>query len=413
MTARGAVDPLDRRRGLTQSLLKATEFTSDDLARVKRAIDEIVAGNLAYRLPDGDVDDPVQELHRVINRAAEKYADIEAESRQIRKTLEGKVSLLNTINEIIRASIVCDDRELLAEYGLNTLRRLTKTDGTWLKIDCPPGECPMGLTQAMKPGVVAAGASVSDDRAGADLKVVRDQGEVRRDGDGTPGSAALAVPLRLECGVPGAIGISNACGRFDHGDAEILGHVGYALGDAIVHRCLSAEMHHVQGVLRERASSDSLTGLENRRSLMENLGALIRHSQRHRFSVALVICDLDHFKAVNDQYGHQAGDEVLVRFAAILTEVLREEDIVARYGGDEFCAVLSHATADDASQAMERVRGRLEAETFRGKDGGSFSVTATFGIAELGRETTPDAGIFAADEALFRAKAKGRNRVGV
>jgi diguanylate cyclase (GGDEF)-like protein len=158
----------------------------------------------------------------------------------------------------------------------------------------------------------------------------------------------------------------------------------------------------------ERLSvTDSLTGLYNRRYLMDTLGNEVRRCLRLKHSFAVLMGDVDHFKHYNDTHGHLAGDEVLRRVAAILRETAREVDTVARYGGEEFFVLLPETTARGAAEVADRIRGRLAQEGFAGG-----KVTISVGVAEFpGHGDTPDGLIAMADAALYQAKEEGRDRV--
>ena len=157
----------------------------------------------------------------------------------------------------------------------------------------------------------------------------------------------------------------------------------------------------------ERLSvTDPLTGLDNRRRMTEVLQNEVLRSRRLKHSFAVLMADVDHFKAYNDTHGHPAGDEVLKRVAAVLRETMRDVDTVARYGGEEFFVVMPETRARGAADLAERVRKRLalapQAE----------AVTLSFGIAEFPTHgSAGDSLIRAADQALYEAKGAGRDRV--
>jgi diguanylate cyclase (GGDEF)-like protein len=159
------------------------------------------------------------------------------------------------------------------------------------------------------------------------------------------------------------------------------------------------------------ATTDGLTGLTNHRAFQERFGELLDRAVRHGLRAAVLLCDVDHFKKVNDTYGHPVGDEVLRRVARVLQEVARKIDITARYGGEEFAVVLDNADIAQARGVAERIRqevGKLVLES----DKGPFKITMSLGVAAF-----PDDGkdramlIEHADHALYHAKHSGRNRV--
>jgi diguanylate cyclase (GGDEF)-like protein/PAS domain S-box-containing protein len=163
--------------------------------------------------------------------------------------------------------------------------------------------------------------------------------------------------------------------------------------------------------LRRDATYDPLTGLYNRKQLLEELTIQVSAATRHGHPLSFCICDLDHFKRINDSHGHPAGDAALRGFTEALTRCLRVGDIAGRYGGDEFCLIFPHTHAAHAARVTERIRRSLGIAAFPVPGGGHFRVSATFGIADLADGPSGvDELIERADAALYRAKQLGRNR---
>ncbi len=152
-----------------------------------------------------------------------------------------------------------------------------------------------------------------------------------------------------------------------------------------------------------QASTDALTGLPNRRHVEQRLRELVAAAK----PFVLVMADLDHFKRLNDTFGHQAGDDALRVFADVVRACTREQDLAGRWGGEEFGFLLSGASATEALRWTDRVRERL-AEALANRSTPSF--TASFGIADSATTRVPDALVRLADEALYKAKAEGRDR---
>ncbi|HYK12170.1 MAG TPA: diguanylate cyclase [Gemmatimonadales bacterium] len=179
---------------------------------------------------------------------------------------------------------------------------------------------------------------------------------------------------------------------------------------------LTEVFNHMVGRIREGRDAlqklsvtDGLTGLYNRRRLMETLDVEAERSERGAGPFSVLMVDVDHFKKYNDTHGHQAGDEVLTRVAGILKEVTRQVDCAARYGGEEFLVLLPQTAMDGAAEVAERLRTRLKAT---GANGGGDPVTVSVGVAEFPKNgDTTQSVIAAADAALYRAKADGRDRV--
>ncbi|TVQ57340.1 MAG: diguanylate cyclase [Rhodobacteraceae bacterium] len=161
----------------------------------------------------------------------------------------------------------------------------------------------------------------------------------------------------------------------------------------------------------KQAVTDPLTGLRNRRYLDAHLPRLVSRAREHRQALAVLAFDLDRFKAVNDTFGHAAGDAVLREFARRLTDNIRTVDLAARLGGEEFVVALPDATLETARIAGERVRAAVEAPGFA-HEGRPIPVTVSVGVAGLhGPEDDATAMLARADAALYQAKQTGRNRV--
>lgn len=163
----------------------------------------------------------------------------------------------------------------------------------------------------------------------------------------------------------------------------------------------------------EMAVTDQLTGLHNRRYMTGQLDALVERARHGGEPAAVLILDIDHFKAINDTFGHDAGDEVLSEFAVRLATNVRAVDLPCRYGGEEFVIVMPDTRVEDAHRIAERIRQQVAGAPFRVLDGKEqLSVTISIGVAaSKGAADTPEALLKRADEALYDAKQGGRNRV--
>jgi len=160
----------------------------------------------------------------------------------------------------------------------------------------------------------------------------------------------------------------------------------------------------------QQARSDPLTGLANRRKLTEFLLTMESDSQEEARKIGVVMLDIDHFKGINDRYGHDVGDEILTLLASLLTETVREGDMVARLGGEEFCLVLPDTDIDQIFHIAEKLREAIELHPFE-TTAGKVAVTSSFGIAQRRPEETNAEWLKRADQALYQSKAGGRNRV--
>jgi diguanylate cyclase (GGDEF)-like protein len=162
--------------------------------------------------------------------------------------------------------------------------------------------------------------------------------------------------------------------------------------------------------------TDSLTGCYNRGHLNEHLPREINRALRYKHPLALAMCDIDHFKLVNDTYGHQCGDEVLIILVQSITDLIRADtDWLARYGGEEFMLVLPETNLDNAYGLAERLRKHIAQKTIETEED-TVSITASFGVTGFDAATnsssiTPEALINTADKYLYEAKKQGRNKV--
>jgi diguanylate cyclase len=187
-------------------------------------------------------------------------------------------------------------------------------------------------------------------------------------------------------------------------------------------RDLEARLKEAQdqaSMLRQRlsraerlASLDPLTSLANRRRFEQFISAEVDQSHENGTPLCLIMTDIDHFKRVNDTYGHSAGDKVLKAFADLLSRTARDGDLVARYGGEEFAVILPNTPMGDAYRIAERMRRIFE---FRGGPNSTVfkkfgRLTASFGVAEIRDGEPPSALIQRADQKLYEAKSKGRNK---
>ena len=161
--------------------------------------------------------------------------------------------------------------------------------------------------------------------------------------------------------------------------------------------------------LTESAMTDALTGLPNRRAMDAQLRAVQARSRRHGGAWSVLMADLDHFKRVNDTWGHAVGDEVLVQLAQRLRDAVRTEDFVARWGGEEFLVLLQDTDAATARRVAEKIRVGVGGQPFA-TSAGELPVTLSLGVAETHGEARVEDVVHRADQALYEAKRGGRNR---
>ncbi len=218
--------------------------------------------------------------------------------------------------------------------------------------------------------------------------------------------SVLAIPLKragenIGCLIIGARGKDV----FEETERRLFGILASLIGASL----LNARKHRSA---EERATTDSLTGLANRVKFKEFFNQQIAQSKRSKQPLSLLIMDLDHFKKVNDTYGHPAGDAVLKQLADILRNQCREVDLPIRYGGEEFLVVLVNAARKDATRSAERIRKAVANHKFELPDGRVIRCTMSLGAATFPDDTSREELLTEkADQALYGAKSGGRNRL--
>lgn len=218
----------------------------------------------------------------------------------------------------------------------------------------------------------------------------------------------LAVPLVWEGRILGVLNVeSDKPNAYGQADLDLLTTVAEQAAAAIG----NARLHQQT---RNLAITDPHTGLYNYRYFQEQMAAMVRDAQLSGGTCSLLMMDVDHFKKVNDTYGHPTGDALLQQVARALRECCRQEDLLFRYAGDEFAILLPEATSEVALRVAERVRDRVASYSFSTRSGRrlDFGITVSLGVATYPRDgLTPVDLVLAADTALYAAKGAGRNRV--
>lgn len=215
----------------------------------------------------------------------------------------------------------------------------------------------------------------------------------------------LSYPIIIDDRRIGVMNFTDKVGgtAFSKQDLELLQAIAPQIAVAIDRTALRDKA----GEYEQLSVTDPLTGLLNRRYLEERIAEEIVRSKRHRFSLSLMMLDVDDFKSYNDNFGHPAGDTALRTVAEILKETLRGADVAARYGGEEFAILLPQTSSDEAAQIGERIRKRIEKNEFPQRN-----VTVSIGIASCSNEVDSSKDLIsAADVALYSAKNQGRNNV--
>jgi diguanylate cyclase (GGDEF)-like protein len=228
-----------------------------------------------------------------------------------------------------------------------------------------------------------------------------DTGELARAGTPDEDCEQIEVPIAVGGESFGTLVLYGEA--FDEHDREMVGALA-------THALTALENARLHELIKRQALLDSLTGMSNRRQCESVLGSELARAVRFGNPLAFVLADLDGFKSVNDGHGHLAGDEVLREFSAVLRELVRETDVAARWGGDEFALVLPNTNAEGAAQLVERIRSTLEQRRIRIGDQ-RIGITASFGVAVYPAEGSSERLIQAADDALYAAKRAGKNRL--
>ena len=216
----------------------------------------------------------------------------------------------------------------------------------------------------------------------------------------------LTFPLALEEEIFGCVSLNNdQPNAFDAQDLQFFSVIGYQM---------AATLKHFQrfSSVKDMATYDTLTNLHNRRYFEERLAVETQKSFYGGTSLSLVMVDIDHFKKVNDTFGHTEGDKVLFETAALLKASVRKKDTVARYGGEEFVLILPEAGLEESAVIAERVR-RLVEKTFFEVGQERIRLTLSLGISNFPshRATSKEELMEMADRALYQAKRRGRNQV--
>lgn len=194
--------------------------------------------------------------------------------------------------------------------------------------------------------------------------------------------------------------------------APVASMVAFQMGTARAHaRRRGRDLEMALDQIRELATRDMLTSLVNRRHMLDLLEAARARTARDGTVFCIALIDIDHFKRINDQHGHAAGDDVLRRFAQALVDVLRDTDTVSRWGGEEFLVLMPDSTRDEAEVVLQRMRDQLLSIQYARQGPGLIHPTASIGVAQAIASETVGQTIERADRALYRAKHAGRDRI--
>jgi two-component system, cell cycle response regulator len=320
-------------------------------------------------------------------------ASIALENAQLYATAKRRASQLEAINAIARRTTALHELDqLMAEVCALLKAKFGVADAAVLLLD---GDT---LRTAYRTGAPPspAEAAVKNDAARACLD--RDAPELREAG---PDTAHLFLPLHFG-GKLGVLVLHGKTSQFTAPELEPLDAVADIFAGAIKN-CQQLDL------ARRLAYRDGLTGAYNRRFFEERMTAEFHRATRYGSRLSLLLIDVDHFKAINDDFGHLAGDEVLRGMARLFATSLRRTDLVCRFGGEEFAVLLPEAGVAQAREVAEKLRRLVEQHAFPGVD---RPVTVSIGTSHLpGLAVTRNDMIAAADAALYASKQAGRNRV--
>ena len=387
-----------------------------------------VVGVLSVGLGRDDQPVPADQhtfLHRLASRAALAiHTAVLYRSIQIaRKDLDRSLHSLSLLFDVTRAlSAVSNLNRLLRLILERAIEAVDAEKGSLMLFDDVTGELAIRVVfglpdkeveakindgeiacRTFKPGEGIAGEVFA---TGKPICVDKTESNDNFKGkDGNYARSLLCVPLTVEDETIGVINITNKKEGlpFAPEDQEILG----ALGD-------QAAIAIARARLYEAAITDGMTGLFIRRFTMHKLREEVKRSRRYGNALGVVMCDIDHFKRVNDTWGHPAGDAVIIKVAETLRSGLRiDVDLAGRHGGEEFLLLMPQTDAEGTGVAAERLRAAIEGLEVEIGGGRILKVTMSFGATELGSADDADSIIERADQALFESKESGRNKVTV
>ncbi len=221
----------------------------------------------------------------------------------------------------------------------------------------------------------------------------------------------LVVPISRDKRIVAILGVGNKPFNYNEQDVELVSYLADVVWSIAEKIKADEQIRQLNARLERLAMIDELTDLPNRRAFFLQGAKEISRAERNKISFSLLMLDLDHFKNINDTYGHDAGDFVLKQFSNLLRENIRESDMAARLGGEEFSILLPETELKYAVKFAERIRQAVEQERMRVQDQ-SINMTVSIGVVTYS-ENLPDpkSVIKQADDCLYKAKRQGRNKV--
>jgi diguanylate cyclase (GGDEF)-like protein len=220
-------------------------------------------------------------------------------------------------------------------------------------------------------------------------------------------SSFLGIPVYYGTKLVGEIGLANREGGFDEDIVKFLSPVVSALGQIIVGRWDRDARFRAEEELKILATTDPLTAVDNRRKFEQALSSDLKRADRYAEDLTLIMLDIDHFKKVNDENGHDIGDVILLEVVDQVRRQIRETDLLARWGGEEFMILLPQTSLETAQVLAERIRRDVEKNSFSHE----LKITVSLGLTSYAREDTLETIVSRVDHALYEAKTSGRNRL--
>jgi diguanylate cyclase (GGDEF)-like protein len=341
--------------------------------------------------------------------------EMEEVSRRSRRVAGQLSRQLKALAEILRDCNAETEPRRIAEVALAKFRRICPVDA-WSVLLLDSEKSCLNIEAAAGPGMgewLGRRLGIGEGAAGKALR--SRQSVVLARGPAAcpeiPGDLAwaqvLAVPLMSQGKAIGAAELIRAGGGqpFRRRDARIAALLLEPMAVALEN---SQQLKHSQ----ELSVTDDLTKLYNSRYLNASLSREVLRARRYRSQVSLIFLDLDGFKNVNDQHGHLAGSRALVEVGAVIRNMVREIDIVCRFGGDEFTVILPQTGSDGACIIAERIRQRLQETVFLETFSLSVRITASFGVATFPDHALSEKSLIQkADEAMYRVKGRGKNAI--
>ncbi len=376
----------------------------------------------AYLTKDFHAGDLVELVTRLVETAAASprplvdAADLQALGpvevlARVARHLDTSLLQATILNTLLEKGMAANDFHEAARGALETLSQVV--DAQFLAVGVAEPDSAMVQILLQDP-VRGTDVEALGDLLARNLGLAADATvETRVSGDCDPGDLAVELERAVWLPLPvrGAAGTLAFLPRDPH---EFAASTGALAGALTSHLAMVLDNARLSQRLLELSTLDGLTRQLNHRVIYDRLTQELERARRYRLPLSVVLCDFDHFKEVNDTHGHLAGDAVLREGAAVLRRCLRSTDLLGRYGGEEFLAVLPQVDLAGARMAAERLRVGLESQPVRIPGGGEVKITASFGVAsrdELANLESGDVLVSLADGRLYEAKAAGRNRV--